>query len=326
MARIPRVEFEGARYHVLNRGNYRQDLFTLHRTGEEFVRALYETCERYGWALHAYVVMGNHYHLAVETPLANLSAGMQYLQSVFSNRFNRFVEERGHVFQGRYKALVLEGDTALLQVVDYIHLNPVRAGVVGINELKSYGLSSFPLFFRKKGRPVFLTPVDFLNEAGGLTDSSAGMRAYHRRLKLVMEEDPKKREEKFSELCSGWYVGSEEGKAWLAGQVQNRKATANAQAESELEETRWIGLLETGLELLGKTEADGERDRKCAEWKLALGLWLKGQSGASNRWLATRLNMGHPQNASRQMILYKRERQDKCTFAKRLGEMSKYSA
>ena len=159
-----------------------------------FVRSCTRVANGYHWHLHAYVVMSNHCHLAVETPLGNLSAEMHYLQSVFSNRFNKFVGERGHVFQDRYKALVLEDETALLQVVDYIHLNPVRAGLVRMEDLKVYPLSSFPVFFRGKERPKFLDSAEFLPEAGGLSDSPAGMGACHRRLKLVMEEDPAKRD------------------------------------------------------------------------------------------------------------------------------------
>lgn len=111
MPRPRRIEFPGAIYHVLNRGNYRQNLFEVHLTADAFEKALFETAERYGWILHAYVVMSNHYHLALETPRGKLSLGMQYLQSVFSTRFNRFCGERGHVFQGRYKPLLVEART-----------------------------------------------------------------------------------------------------------------------------------------------------------------------------------------------------------------------
>ena len=321
MARRPRVEFEGARYHVLNRGNYRQDLFTLGRTGEEFREKLYESCERYQWRLHAYVVMSNHYHLALETPLANLSVGMHFLQSVFSNRFNKFVGERGHVFQDRYKALVLEDETALLQVVDYIHLNPVRAGLVTVEDLKAYALSSFPAFFRRKGRPKFLDPAEFLHETGGLSDSPAGMGAYHRRLKLVMEEDPAKREKEFEALCRGWYIGSGEGKAHLAGQIQEGKVKANTDALVELKEVKWEALLSAGLKALGKKPADCLRERKLVEWKLALGTWMKSRSGAGNQWVSQRLNMGHPNTASRQMMLYRTERSKGCEYWKTLREI-----
>src|SRR5690606_11227302 len=127
MPRPRRIEYPGAMYHVLNRGNYRQNLFDVHLTADAFEKTLFETAERYGWIVHAYVVMSNHYHIALETPRANLSAGMQYLQSVFSTRFNRFCGERGHVFQGRYKPLLVEPGTSLVRVVDYIHLPPGRA-------------------------------------------------------------------------------------------------------------------------------------------------------------------------------------------------------
>ena len=93
---------------------------------------MYETCDRYEWWLHAYVIMSNHFHLCLETPKANLVDGMHWMQSSFANRFSKFSGERGHVFQGRYKCLVIEGDFSLLNVVDYIHLNPVRAKLIGL--------------------------------------------------------------------------------------------------------------------------------------------------------------------------------------------------
>ena len=98
MPRAARVQYEDARYHILNRGNYRKDLFLTHRTDQAFTEVMFEACERYQWYLHAYVLMSNHYHLCLETPQANLSDGMHWLQSTFANRFNKFTGERGHVF------------------------------------------------------------------------------------------------------------------------------------------------------------------------------------------------------------------------------------
>ena len=147
MPREPRIEYAGALYHVLNRGNYRQELFAVHGAGASFEQTLYEACDRFGWQVHAFVLMSNHYHLCVETPDANLGLGLQWLQSTFANRFNRFVHERGHVFQGRYKALLIERGDALLRVVNYIHLNPVRAGIEQVETLERYAMSSFPRFF-----------------------------------------------------------------------------------------------------------------------------------------------------------------------------------
>ena len=95
MARKLRLELRGAVYHVINRGNYRADVFAAAKTAEAFEHCLFEACAKYGWRLNAYVVMRNHYHLALETPGANLVVGMQWLQATFANRFNRLRGERG---------------------------------------------------------------------------------------------------------------------------------------------------------------------------------------------------------------------------------------
>ena len=104
-----------------------------------FEKTLFEACAKCGWLLHAYVVMRNHYHLALETPEANLVEGMRWLQGTFAIRFNASRGERGHVFQSRYKSLVIEEGRPLLGLVNYIHLNPVRAGMV-----TTAGLREFP--------------------------------------------------------------------------------------------------------------------------------------------------------------------------------------
>ena len=111
MPRKPRIEYEGAIYHVLNRGNYRDAIFSVDDvddSGKLFEETLFAACERFGWIVHAYVLLSNHFHVALETPEANLVRGMQWLQSTFGNRFNRLVRERGHIFQGRYKSLLIE--------------------------------------------------------------------------------------------------------------------------------------------------------------------------------------------------------------------------
>src|SRR5690606_4317030 len=125
-------------YHVINRGNYRADIFGTEGARAAFESCLFEACGKSGWVLHAYVIMRNHYHLALETPAGNLVAGMQWLQATYANRFNKLRNERGHLFQGRYKALLVEPDGALGQVCDYVHLNPVRAGVVPVERLDEF--------------------------------------------------------------------------------------------------------------------------------------------------------------------------------------------
>ena len=96
MARKLRIEYEGALYHVLNRGNYRRDVFETAGAAQAFVAVMEDASARYGWNVHAYALMRNHYHLAIETPTANLVDGMHWLQSTIATRFNRFRNERGH--------------------------------------------------------------------------------------------------------------------------------------------------------------------------------------------------------------------------------------
>jgi len=101
------IEYPGARYHIISSGNYRKDLFVQRGSGEAFERTIFEAALRCGWELFAYVIMSNHYHLALRTPEPNLVVGMKWLQITFATRFNCFHRERGHVFQGRYKSLLV---------------------------------------------------------------------------------------------------------------------------------------------------------------------------------------------------------------------------
>jgi REP element-mobilizing transposase RayT len=102
------IGIRGGDYHVINRGNYRKDLFGERGAAAAFENTLFEACVKCGWKIHAYVMMSNHFHLAVETPEANWVSGMAWLQGTFANRFNRFHGERGHAFQSRYKSILIE--------------------------------------------------------------------------------------------------------------------------------------------------------------------------------------------------------------------------
>jgi REP element-mobilizing transposase RayT len=130
MARPLRIEYEGALYHLTARGNERQDIFRDDRDREEFLERLQRQREQYGTLPHAYVLMTNHYHVLLETPEANLSRAMHSLQTGYTVYFNRRHGRVGHLFQGRYKAILVEKEAYLLEVSRYLHLNPVRAGMV----------------------------------------------------------------------------------------------------------------------------------------------------------------------------------------------------
>lgn len=293
MARPPRIEYAGAVYHVLNRGNYRRDIFAVSGSGVSFEQTLFEACERFGWSLHAYVLMSNHYHLCVETRDGRLSAGMQWLQSTFANRFNRLVHDRGHVFQGRYKALLIEAGDSLLRVVNYIHLNPVRAGLQQVETLGAYELSSFPKFFRR-ARPACLVNANWLELAGGLQPTRAGMRCYQRYLAMIDAQDPSDRAALHQQLCRGWYIGTREGSRAMVRKLEKGELLADGGIVSAgYGEERAEALLEEGLRRLGQAGPDLRSDHKLAAWKVVLAAWIKQHCAVPNRWFSETMHMGN---------------------------------
>lgn len=299
MPRKPRIEYADACYHVLNRGNYRSYIFSVSGAAEAFERVLFEACERFGWHLYAYVLLSNHYHLCFRTVDANLVVGMQWLQSTFANRFNRFVNERGHVFQGRYQSLLIENDASLLRVVNYIHLNPVRAGLTSVDDLKSFSHSSFPKLFHRK-RLTCLHAEGWLREAGNLKFTASGLKCYHKSLALADEADPNRRDALYRDLCRGWYIGTKVGKKAILKDLSEGLISAEkdyqAYGESYAE-----SLLEEGLKRLEKTTTDLERDLKLAHWKVVLAAWIKVQSSVGNRWFSTELCMGNIYSLSKEI-------------------------
>lgn len=130
MARPLRLEFAGALYHVTSRGDRREDNFEDDQDREVFLAILGDIYRDHNWIVHAYCLMSNHYHLLIETPDANLAKGMRQLNGVYTQRFNRTHHRVGHVFQGRYKAILVEKNSYLLELARYIVLNPVRACMV----------------------------------------------------------------------------------------------------------------------------------------------------------------------------------------------------
>lgn len=130
MARPLRLEYAGALYHVTSRGDRREAIYENDADREAFLSLLDQVCETFNWLCHAYCLMGNHYHLLIETPEANLSKGMRQLNGMYTQNFNRIHNQVGHVFQGRYKAILVEKQSYLLELARYIVLNPVRAHMV----------------------------------------------------------------------------------------------------------------------------------------------------------------------------------------------------
>ena len=139
MARPLRIEYPGAVYHLTSRGNARNDIYCDQQDRNNYLDILTEVVKRYNWLCHAYCMMDNHYHLLVETPEANLSSGMRQLNGIYTQRYNKRHKQVGHVFQGRYKAILVDKDNYLLELCRYIVLNPVRAKLVEAPEHWQWG-------------------------------------------------------------------------------------------------------------------------------------------------------------------------------------------
>jgi len=159
MARPLRLEYEGALHHVTSRGNAREAIFLVDPDRELFLQVLADTVARFGWICHAYCLMTNHYHLLIETPDANLSRGMRQLNGVYTQAFNRRHLRVGHVLQGRFKAIVVEKESHLLELARYVVLNPVRAKAV--RSVRDWPWSSYRATAGIGKVPSFLT-VDWI--------------------------------------------------------------------------------------------------------------------------------------------------------------------
>jgi REP element-mobilizing transposase RayT len=308
MARALRLEYAGAVYHVMARGNQQQPVFRDERDRRLWLETLAEACQKTGWRVHAYVLMGDHYHLLLETPEPNLSRGMKWLQSTYTSRFNRRHQLFGHLFQGRYKAVVVDGaDPSYFQVVStYIHLNPARAGLIrsGWERLKSYRWSSYPWYLSRRG-PEWLSRERVLGSVGLKAGQGRGYEAYveSRVLELGIKARHKELEKEWKELRRGWYLGGERFRdhlADLAGKAMAGKKRAShsgpaRQAHDEQAAAKWLRL---GLAALDLRPADLGGMLKGAPEKAVLAAWLRQRTTASLGWIAERLDMGHESRVS----------------------------
>ncbi len=164
MARPLRVEFAGAFYHVTSRGNARSDIFLDERDRAAFLDVVGRVVKRMYWRCHAYCLMGNHYHLLIETREPNLARGMRHLNGIYTQRFNWRHKRTGHVFQGRYDAILVDRDSYLLELARYIVLNPVRAGFTG--NPRRWKWSSYRATAGVVAIPVWLTTAEILGQFG----------------------------------------------------------------------------------------------------------------------------------------------------------------
>ncbi len=166
MARPLRIEYSGAVYHVTSRGNARKKIFKDDIDKDNFLGTLSIVVTRFNWLCHAYCLMDNHYHLLIETPEANLSRGMRQLNGVYTQSYNRRHKKTGHIFQGRYKAILVEKESYLLELSRYVVLNPVRAKIV--EKPEEWKWSSYSATVGIKKTPHYLTVDWILGQFGSI--------------------------------------------------------------------------------------------------------------------------------------------------------------
>jgi len=156
MPRPQRIEYENAFYHVMNRGRGRQLIFHSDEYYQSFLDTLAEARQRFDCIIHAYCLMGNHYHLLLETPRANLSRIMRHINGVYTQRYNRLKNTDGPLFRGRYKSVLVEQDAYLLQLSRYIHRNPIEMKRPMVDKLIKYPWSSYPAYIGAISPPDWL--------------------------------------------------------------------------------------------------------------------------------------------------------------------------
>jgi REP element-mobilizing transposase RayT len=200
MARPLRLEFPGALYHVTARGDRREAIYFDEDDRQRWLELLGVVCERFNWVCHAWCQMTNHYHLLVETPEVNLPAGMRQLNGVYTQAINRRHGRVGHVFQGRYKAILVEKESYLLELARYIVLNPVRAGVV--RDVSEWAWSSYHATIGTAGSPKWLATDWLLSQFAG--DRGEAIRQYQ-----AFVRDGTGRSSPWDELTAQVFLGSE---------------------------------------------------------------------------------------------------------------------
>jgi REP element-mobilizing transposase RayT len=294
MARKLRLEYPGAIYHVMNRGDRREAIFHDDADREWFLGTLGQACQKTGWQVLAYCLLSNHFHLVVETPQGNLVAGMKWLLGTYTSRFNRRHKLVGHLFSGRYKALIVDGSSRgyLRTVGEYVHLNPARAKLLRPEEpLRTYRWSSYPAYLKGPGqRPQWLRVERVLGEMGIPKDSLGGRRQFER-----LMEERRQRDEPgaYRRIRRGWCLGEEGFRKELLAQVEERRGASHYGEElQEGAREKAERLVREGLEASGWTEEELAARKKSDRTKLRLAVKLRSETPMTLKWIAGRLQMG----------------------------------
>ncbi len=295
MPRPLRIEYEGAFYHVLNRGDRREPIFRDDADRNRFLETLGEACTKTDWQVHALCLMGNHFHLLVETPKGNLVAGMKWFIGTYTARFNRRHKLFGHLFSGRYKAVVVDAASPgyFRTVCEYVHLNPVRAKLLAPEQaLREYAWSSFPEYLKPPARRwPWLRVERLFGEMRLPKDSAAGRREFERQMET--QRQPEDGGEEWATIRRGWFFGADTLKEELLAHASERVGAQHYGAERrESGEAKAERLVRAELAKRRWTEEDLGQRRKGDPGKVRIARRLRQETTMTLAWIARRLQMG----------------------------------
>ena len=326
MPRTPRVQYENAVYHVMARGNHREPIVIDDGDRKLFYDTFAEVCVRTGWEVFAWVLMDNHYHAVFRTPEPNLVAGMQWFQNAFTRRLNVRGRLWGHLFGGRYKAIQVEDAATsprgsivwrdyLRTVIDYVHLNPGRAGLVdgAAASCLDYSWSSLARGYAMPAgkRPPWLAVGEGLDLAGN-PDTVAGRRRYIERLDgFIRAEggDPEMEGVPLSKQFErGWFWGSEAFRERLANRIESLGVRKSRDYRSRKEGPAKDHGIKRAGNIIAEAcvhykldEASLKIDRR-GDWRRSSVAWaVAKETSVPQEWIANRLNLKSPANASQQV-------------------------
>ncbi len=315
MGRKPRIEYAGATYHVMCRGNRREDIFENDGDRKIFLKTLGEVCERTGWRVCAYVLMPNHYHMVLGTPEANLVAGMKWFQGTYTKRYNARNKKWGHLFQGRYKSVVIDPEEVgyFRTACDYVHLNPPRAQLTGGADqpgLKDFKWSSSWYLGRPaRGDPPWLKLGRIVEEQTRRKHDHSARKEYLRYLeeRAAEEGDPvdgAARAERYRHLRRGWCFGTDEFKTELRDELDasleklNRESMTGEPRRMH-DESEAVRLLRLASAIVGLGLGEKERLKKKDPRKEVVAWFLRKKTPMGLEWIAGELEMGSRANVSR---------------------------
>ena len=287
----------------MNRGDRREPIFVNDADRHLFLETLGQACGKIGWQVHAWCLMGNHFHLVVETPRANLVAGMRWFLGTYTARFNRRHNWFGHLFSGRYKSLIVDGSGSgyLKSVCDYVHLNPVRARLLKPEQtLKEYRWSSWPEYLQRPGKRWTWLRVDrVLGEWNVKADNAVGRRQLEQAMEQRKELEWSQAAGDWKKLRRGWCWGPKGFREELLERMAEKQGRQHHGEElREADEQKAERLVAEKMRKLGWTEKELKQRRKGEKKKAQLAAELRKETTMSWVWIAKRLAMGHWRTAA----------------------------